>query len=426
MLKKLGDFTIKRKIAEGGMGTVYLATQESLQRDVAVKVLKDKFADDQAFVNRFIREARSAAALVHPNIIQIHYVGNDSDINYFAMEYVDGENLRDHIRHKIRLSIAESLDIIIKVTDALALAADRDMIHRDIKPENIMITSEGRVKVTDFGLAKCMLSDSSAITEAGKVLGSVNYMAPEQGLGKEIDTRADIYSLGTVFFELLAGRPPFKGDHPTSVIYMHVYEAPPPVTFFNKGVPPEIEAIIIKMMAKEPDNRPQNANELLGMLEEIRESCGLRPSKGRSSQTIKSMNTTAQQHLIPGAPRVLIIDDDQTINELYKNVIHSMGCNVIIARDGIQGLDLWRKTKPDLVILDITMPNLSGLAVLEERDSEQLSGSVIVATASADWKTIKRVSSKKVSGYLLKPFELKVFRQRIIELLPGIMDTERE
>lgn len=420
MIEQLGDFVIKSKLATGGMGTLYLAWQQSLQRDVVVKVLSRAYAHDDEFIARFQHEARSAASLQHPNIIQIYFVGEQDGQHYIAMEYVNGSNLKDYVRDRIRLSVVETLDIIIKTADALDCAANAGIIHRDIKPENIMVTPQGRVKVTDFGLAKC-LSATSSHTRAGKILGTVNYMAPEQGLGKETDSRSDIYSLGTVFFELLVGRPPFSGDHPTSIIYMHVYEPPPPVSTINRSTPPQIEELILKMMAKEPENRHQGTRELLDDLEAVRESCGLPVPARRRNLTPSAPDTPTSFEapiMNPRVPQALVIDPDSDGTRAMARELSDMGFSVLVARDGLQALDMWRTIEPALVVMETDIPKLSGLALLEERRCRHMPGAVLIASARREPDLIRRTAELGAGGYLLKPFSNNRLRERAQSVLP--------
>ncbi len=417
MSDRIGDFTLQEKIAEGGMGVVFRAWQESLQRLVALKILKRAYADDESFVARFEREARSAAALVHPNIIQIYAVGEENGRHYFAMEYVKGRDLKRYLREKSRLTVSEALDIIIKVADALTCAEAADIVHRDIKPANIMLTERGRVKVTDFGLAKCLVSGNTDLTQGGKVLGTVNYMSPEQGLGKVADVRSDIYSLGAVFFELLTGRPPFKGEHPTSIIYMHVYEAPPPVRFYCQSVPEAVETLICRMMAKDPEDRFAGTEDLVHSLEGIRTQFGLGLS-AESRLSKEEMPTLVHSPVWQrGARRVLVVDDDRTMADLCVAMLEAMGYGAMVAYDGVEGLELWRTTHPDLVLLDLNMPKLGGLALLEERRTTDLPGSVLVMSAQHDRSTIERVVDQRAAGYLLKPFSPEDLKKKIKDIL---------
>jgi serine/threonine-protein kinase len=228
VLDKLGDFKFLELLGEGGMGAVYRARQESLARDVAVKILPERLTRNPKFVQRFYREARAAAGLVHPNVVQIYSIGQDEDrgVHYYAMELVRGQDLAQILKGGVRFSVDQALTIVLQAAEGLAAAAESGLIHRDIKPANMMLSPKGQVKIMDFGLAKMAAGDAIDVTEAGSIVGTASYMSPEQGLGKELDFRTDIYSLGAVLYELLTGRPPFKADDPSAVIYLHVYEQP--------------------------------------------------------------------------------------------------------------------------------------------------------------------------------------------------------
>lgn len=266
---RFGDFEVIKKIGEGGMGQVYLARQISLDREVALKVLPERLAKDDSFRTRFEREARSAAKLNHPNIISIFAFGIKDGIPYFAMEYVDGRDLATILRESGPLPVKEALRIAKEVARALDAAHRQGVIHRDIKPSNIMVRKDGVVKVTDFGLAKVLGSQSLVVTQANVVLGTPHYMSPEQGKGGKLDPRSDIYSLGVVLYEMLAGDVPFKADTATSLIYQHIYEKPPPLSEKAPYVPPVVAAVVMRMLEKDPDKRFQKASELAEAIEQV-------------------------------------------------------------------------------------------------------------------------------------------------------------
>ncbi|HEY3322228.1 MAG TPA: protein kinase [Planctomycetota bacterium] len=262
-----GEFVIESLIGEGGMGKVYRARQVALDRWVALKVLP-RAKENQNFIERFYREARSAARLVHPNIIQIYTVGEHQGIPFFAMEYIEGEDL-ENIRRITgqKPSIDETLEIIRSAAKALAVAMEHGIVHRDIKPANIMITRTGLVKLMDFGLAKGLATDS--VTQAGLVVGTPAYMSPEQGASNPVDTRSDIYSLGCVMYASLTGSPPYNAENVASLLYKHMYEMPEPLTQVVPDLNPEIEKICLKMMGKKPDERYQTPQQLLEALATI-------------------------------------------------------------------------------------------------------------------------------------------------------------
>lgn len=265
MTVKLGEYILEKQIGKGGMGRVYLAHQESLDRKVAIKVLPKELASDQTFRLRFEREAKMAANLVHPNVIQIYSYGIEKGIPYFAMEYVDGEDIAVKLKRGERFTIRQTISTVKDVAKALDAAHKRNMVHRDIKPSNVMIASDSSVKVMDFGLARAARVET-AVTQKGIVMGTPPYMSPEQGKGEPLDIRSDLYSLGILFYELLSGQVPFKAETPTAVIYQHIYEKPKSLREFNQDIPAELESVVMKMIEKAPKERFQTPAELIEVL----------------------------------------------------------------------------------------------------------------------------------------------------------------
>lgn len=262
--RQLGDYRILRRLGQGAMAEVYLAEQCSLNRSVALKVLKSELATDRVYVQRFQREARAAAALVHANIVQIHEVGCIDGHYFIAQEYVQGLNLRQCIRRQGSLSFRMALGVIRQVTAALCKAAEQGIVHRDIKPENIMLTADGEVKVADFGLARMpSREDGVELTQAGMTMGTPLYMSPEQVEGKPLDSRSDIYSLGVTCYHMLAGRPPFDGETALSVAVQHLKKQPEPLETLRPDLPPALCRLVHRMLAKLPETRFQSPQELL-------------------------------------------------------------------------------------------------------------------------------------------------------------------
>ncbi len=244
------------------MAEVYLAEQESLARQVALKVLSRELAGDPAYVDRFLHEARSAARLVHANIVQVYEVGRDGEHHFIAQEYVPGQNVGEVIHRNGQLKPGEVLDILRQVAAALCKAAEHSIVHRDIKPENLMVARNGEVKVADFGLARAT-GDQSGRTQAGVTMGTPLYMSPEQIEGRTVDSRSDIYSLGVAAYHMLAGRPPFEGETPLAVAVQHLNKQPPPLADFAVGTPPALADLVGRMMAKLPDDRFATPADLL-------------------------------------------------------------------------------------------------------------------------------------------------------------------
>uniref|UniRef100_UPI00262079FA serine/threonine protein kinase n=1 Tax=uncultured Gimesia sp. TaxID=1678688 RepID=UPI00262079FA len=265
----LGEFRLKRKLGAGGMGDVYLAEQESLDRKVAVKTLKKKFANDPNFVERFYREAKAMAKLDHPNVVRCYAVGEDRGFHYVAIEYIDGKSMQDWMNELKKLSVGDATFIILACLDALSHAHESNLIHRDIKPDNILVTSKGIVKVADLGLAKATDEDNS-MTQSGTGLGTPLYMPPEQARNaKHVDHRTDIYALGGTFYNFLTGKFPFTGDSALELIMAKESGKFEPVRKLNPEVPEKLDLLIEKMMAKNPDHRFNNCAEIMALLEDM-------------------------------------------------------------------------------------------------------------------------------------------------------------
>ena len=258
-----GRYAVIEPVGTGGMAEVYRARDELLGRDVAVKVLSDRFSRDRAFVERFRREAQLAANLNHPNIVSLFDFGSDGDTYFIVMEFIDGRSLADIVRAEGPLLPERAAEIASDVAQALGRAHESGLVHRDVKPSNIMITSTGQTKVTDFGIARALASEGEqTMTQTGMVIGTAGYLSPEQAQGDPVDQRSDIYSLGCVLFESLTGRAPFAGDSPLAIAYKHVREQPERPSLVNRDVPAPLEAIVLKCLAKNPENRYSTALEL--------------------------------------------------------------------------------------------------------------------------------------------------------------------
>jgi serine/threonine-protein kinase len=264
-----GRYLVESELGRGGMATVFKGTDTVLGRPVAVKVLSPQYAGDANFVTRFRREAQSAARLNHPNLVSVYDTGTDDGIHFIVMEYVDAKTLADYLAGGGRIMPERAIEIAEAVCDALSMAHAHGIIHRDIKPANIMITSKGDVKVTDFGIAR-VISGADTIAQTAAVLGTASYLSPEQAQSLPVDQRSDIYSLGVVLYEMVTGRPPFSGDSPVMVASKHVLEQPTPPSKLNRDVAPALEAVIMKALSKNPDNRYHDADEMRADLERAR------------------------------------------------------------------------------------------------------------------------------------------------------------
>ena len=252
-----GRYRLMDRVGEGGMAVVYRAMDELLGRVVAVKMLREQFTADREFVERFRREAQAAARLSHPHVVQVFDVGQDQGGHYIVMEFVDGKSLKQVLRERGRLSPEAAVAVALGVAKALAHAHRHGLVHRDIKPHNILITAEGLVKVADFGIARA--ASAASLTDSGTILGSVHYFSPEQARGQTIGAPSDIYSLGIVLYEMLAGHVPFTADSPVAVALKHIHDPVPPLGERVPGIPPALERAVMHALAKAPGDRPASA-----------------------------------------------------------------------------------------------------------------------------------------------------------------------
>lgn len=281
----LSKYEVMEKIGEGGMGIVYKANQKSMNRVVALKILSPKYSAKQRFVDQFIKEARAAGALNHPNIIQVHEVGTENDIHYFSMEYVEGATCMQVLRDQGPFKIGEALEIIRQTAKALEYAHSQRLIHQDIKPDNIMIGPNNQVKLADLGISKTF--DEVESEEGPKrVMGTPHYMAPEAALGKKIDHRVDIYALGATLYHLLTGKTPYSGTSATEVLKAHVMDPLPAIEDINPDVPPDVCALVERLVAKKADDRYQNAAEIVEEVVRLQEGHGLGTARISGGETM--------------------------------------------------------------------------------------------------------------------------------------------
>ncbi len=298
--QKIGHYTITSLLGAGGMGEVYLAKDIKLDRQVAIKILNENFSGHESNLQRFIREAQAASALNHPNILVIHEIGESDAAHYIVSEYIEGKTLREIVSDS-PLKLSAVLDIAVQIANALSAAHQAHLIHRDIKPENIIIRPDGYVKILDFGLAKLVEQKVIGLeaatvkqnqTAKGLILGTVNYMSPEQAKGERVDERTDIFSFGVLLYELLAGRTPFAGDSVSETFANLLNAQPQPLARFAAGVPDELQRIVLKMLRKNADERYQTMKDALTDLRDVRENLTLEEKLERSQQPVRANATT--------------------------------------------------------------------------------------------------------------------------------------
>jgi eukaryotic-like serine/threonine-protein kinase len=261
-----GRYRIVRKLGAGGMADVYLAEDQELGRRVAIKILNGRHANDDQFIERFRREAKNAAALNHPNIVSIYDRGEAEDTYYIAMEYLDGRTLKELIVGHGQAPVRVAVEYARQILSALRFAHRHGIVHRDIKPHNVLVDREGRVKVTDFGIAR---AGTSQMTETGSIVGTAQYLSPEQARGGEVDQRSDLYSLGVVLYELVTGKTPFEGDTPVEIAMKHLSNTPQTPSELRSDIPSELDMVIMRALAKDPEARYQSADEMEADLERV-------------------------------------------------------------------------------------------------------------------------------------------------------------
>jgi eukaryotic-like serine/threonine-protein kinase len=250
-----GRYEVEELVGTGGMSSVYRAHDRQLERNVALKILHDQYSDDEEFVERFKREARAVAQLSHPNIVQVIDRGEDGGRPFIVFEYIDGENLKELLVRSGRLPVRTALDLGLQIARALAFAHEKGLVHRDVKPQNVLLNGDGRAKVTDFGIARSLDVEKSGMTQTGTVLGTSNYIAPEQASGQQVDEHSDVYSLGVVLYELMAGDVPFPGENFVAVAMRHVNEPPPNLLDVRRDVPLRVAATVDRALEKDPAQR---------------------------------------------------------------------------------------------------------------------------------------------------------------------------
>ncbi|MGQ0671041.1 MAG: Stk1 family PASTA domain-containing Ser/Thr kinase [Actinomycetota bacterium] len=298
-----GRYRIEETLGRGGMATVFKGTDLVLGRPVAVKILAPQFAENQDFVARFRREAQAAARLNNPNLVGVYDTGSDNGVNYIVMEYVEGRTLAEFLERGGRLMPERAIELAEAVCRALEYAHAQGVIHRDIKPGNIMVTRRGEVKVMDFGIAR-VVTTSETIEQTAAVLGTAAYLSPEQAQGQPVDARSDLYSAGIVLYEMLTGRAPFAGDSPVAVAYKHVQETPVSASKLNADVSPELDAVVMRALSKNPANRYQSAREFREDLERVR--------LGRPVEATPLLPTAAETRVISrGGPETAVLPPDE-------------------------------------------------------------------------------------------------------------------
>ena len=328
----LGDFQVDHLLGRGGMGEVYLARQTSLNRQVALKVLRPDLLTNATYLARFESEAWAAAKLNDPNIVHIYSLGSIDDVRFIAMEYVQGTNLKDFLQKKGPPELMLALSIMRQAGNAIRAAGEMGLVHRDIKPENLMMTRKGLVKVADFGLCRDQDSERPSVTQPGVTMGTPLYMSPEQAQGHVLDHRSDLYSLGVTFYHMLAGQPPFKGETPLALALKHVKDTPVDLSVHRPDLPADLCRLVMKLMAKSPTQRYQSASEMLRDLAKVREAVvAASPTAGAAAATSPSISIAE----IPEAIPVLTTVTDQAPSGSIAGWVALAAVVALIAGGGV-------------------------------------------------------------------------------------------
>ena len=436
--QKINDrYEIIKSIGEGGMANVYLGYDTILDRNVAIKVLRGDLANDEKFVRRFQREALSASSLSHPNIVAMYDVGEDDGLYYIVMEYVEGKTLKQLLKKRGSLTLSEAIDIMLQLTDGMAHAHDSYIVHRDLKPQNIMIQDDGQIKITDFGIA--MALNSTQLTQTNSVMGSVHYLPPEQAAGKGTTIKSDIYSMGIIFYELLTGELPFKGDSAVEIALKQMKEPLPDVHKLNNDIPQSIENIILKSTAKNPKNRYDDAksmhNDLLTALNDdrINEEPYVYPyPENEVDETTKIMQPISDDNEGIATP----ITDEKTKKSNKLIIALSIIAGVIV----IALLAVFFIIPAITAEKDVKVPDVSGMTVskaedtledagltvnskIEEVSSEDVKKNRIIRTDPRSGSTVKegtRVTLYKSTG--VKTYELENYVNMDIDEVKSILE----
>jgi serine/threonine protein kinase len=295
-----GRYRVMRKLGAGGMADVYLAEDEELGRRVAIKILNERHANDDSFVERFRREAKNAAGLSHPNIVSIYDRGEAEGTYYIAMEYLDGRTLKELLIARGPMPIGDAIHYTRQILNALRFAHKKGVVHRDIKPHNVMVDGDGRLKVTDFGIAR---AGASQMTEAGAIVGTAQYLSPEQARGAAVDQRSDLYSIGVVLYEMLTGNVPFTGESPVEIAMKHLSDTPRPPSSIRPEIPPDLDMVVLRALAKNPDDRFQTAEEMDAELAYIADGGSVTAITADAATAVLSGTSLANAPTAIAAPR---------------------------------------------------------------------------------------------------------------------------
>jgi len=430
---EIAGYRIEERIGRGGMGVVYRAQHMNLQRRAAIKIIAPEFADTKGFRSRFIREARIAAALQHPNIVTVYDAGQSGQTLYIAMQFIRGSDLAAILNEEGRLRPYRAIDVCRQVASALDAAHGMALIHRDVKPGNVLIEGR-RAYLTDFGLTKRSGGSKSGLTQAGELVGTIHYVAPEQIEAGDVDARTDVYSLACLLFHCLTGHVPFERDTDVAVIYAHLSETPPKLTDVRPELPAGLDAVIAKGLDKSPERRFQSCSDLMSAARVVIDAAGpladTVPGRGVPAGGDAPDVATAVGRKLPtdgSAPtvvpdserrsRMLLAGLDQRTQAIVQVAVGDR-CEVEQVGEGDDLLETIRDRRPDLLVLDWNAPALASRDVLEElradpvtRESKVL---LVVRDKQARTREVARADADETLATPFSPLQLQVKLRKLL------------
>ncbi len=424
--ESLGSYRLIDRLGAGGMGEVWRAEDTRLLRPVAIKILSERIANDPEWKARFLREARTIAQMNHPNIATIYSIEQEADKLFIAMELVEGDSLAI-VLARGALQPREAVRIIRQVAEALAEAHDKGVVHRDVKPDNIIVGKRG-VKVLDFGIAKQIISstDTPTLTQAGLIVGTPFYMSPEQALGRQVDARSDLFSLGVVLYEALAGKRPFEGESVTETMMNIIMQEPADLAAVAPTVPTSLVEIVQRSLQKKPERRFGSAGEMVDALSRVDFAppaiarAPEKPSKADAPTVAMPVAPPPSKAPIPGQ-RALVADDDPVTRYLIANILGQRRIAFDEAANGADAVKALKQREYTLVFLDLLMPRIDGWGVIDFLRRSKLGKPprIFVITGVKD-QTLSVADRELVSGLIYKPLDPTEVDRVIQQSLSGV------
>jgi serine/threonine protein kinase len=420
----LGSYRLIDRLGAGGMGEVWRAEDTRLLREVAIKILSERIANDPEWKARFLREARTVAQMNHPNIATIYSIEQEAEKLFIVMELVEGESLAT-VLARGPVPPREAVIIIKQVAEALAEAHEKGVVHRDVKPDNIIVGKRG-VKVLDFGIAKQVVSTSDAptLTQAGLIVGTPFYMSPEQALGRPVDVRSDLFSLGVVLYEAVTGKRPFEGESVTETMMNIIMQEPPDLAAVTPTAPVSLVEVVNRALQKKPERRFGSAGEMVDALSQVDfdRPAAKAPSKpARVDAPTVAMPSAPQpaQTAIPGQ-RALIADDDPVTRYLIANILGQRRIEFDEAANGADAVKQLKSRDYTLVFLDLLMPRIDGWGVIDFlRRAKGKPPRIIIITGVKD-QTLSVADRELVSGLIYKPLDPSEVDRLVKQTLAGV------